>query len=420
MKILILTQIISFIFSGSNDTLTLENCYKISEETYPLVKQTTVYESIRKNKIENLGINYLPQISLKGQATYQSEVTKLELKTPFIPPTEMNKDRYQLTLDIKQLIYDGGVTKIQKELETSVFEVERQKTSVELYSLKQKINDLYFSVLILQKKKEYSELLIQDIKNRISEMESKVRNGLIPASNIYILEAQLMQVEQEISSVDNEIMSSKKMLSELIGKEIDSSTIFILPDLSQDKYYFDDIINRPEYKLFDFQKQLTLHRNELIMTQKLPKVNLFGQAGIGRPGLNMLDNSFQPFYIIGLNIQWNPIDWSSSNYEKQINKLNVDLINIQKDIFDKNIKLNLNKYQAEINKYQELIKKDEEIILKRKQIVNTTISQLENGIITSTVYLTELINYNQAQLMKEIHSILLIQAKINYFTTKGF
>ncbi len=419
MKIILITQILSFIFSGGNDTLTLNQCYKISEETYPLMKQNVVYESIRKTKSDNISTNFFPQISFKGQATYQSDVTKLELNTPFFKPTEMNKDRYQITLDVRQLIYDGGTTSLQKKLETSITNVEKQKTYVELYSIRQKINDLYFSILILQKKKEYSELLIKDIKNRISELEAKVKNGVIPASNIYILEAQLLQIEQEISGIESEIGSAKKMLSELIGKEIDSTVVLILPEVEFNFNNSDTLLNRPEYKLFTLQKQLTLSQDELITTRKLPKINLFGQAGIGRPGLNMLDNSFQPFYLIGLNVVWNPIDWNSANYEKYINKLNSDLIDIQKEVFDKNLKINLSKYKADIDKYEELIKKDDEIILKRKEIVYVTLSQLENGIITSTVYLTELINYNQSLLLKEIHIVLLTQAKVNYLTVKG-
>lgn len=419
MKIILITQILSFIFSGGNDTLTLNQCYKISEETYPLMKQNVVYESIRKTKSDNISTNFFPQISFKGQATYQSDVTKLELNTPFFKPTEMNKDRYQITLDVRQLIYDGGTTSLQKKLETSITNVEKQKTYVELYSIRQKINDLYFSILILQKKKEYSELLIKDIKNRISELEAKVKNGVIPASNIYILEAQLLQIEQEISGIESEIGSAKKMLSELIGKEIDSTVVLILPEVEFNFNNSDTLLNRPEYKLFTLQKQLTLNQDELITTRKLPKINLFGQAGIGRPGLNMLDNSFQPFYLIGLNVVWNPIDWNSTNYEKYINKLNSDLIDIQKEVFDKNLKINLSKYKADIDKYEELIKKDDEIILKRKEIVYVTLSQLENGIITSTVYLTELINYNQSLLLKEIHIVLLTQAKVNYLTVKG-
>ncbi|MCX7832669.1 MAG: TolC family protein [Ignavibacteria bacterium] len=419
MKILLLTQILSFLFSSGNDTLTLDRCYKITEETYPIIKQVPVYELIKKKRSENLEINYLPQISLKGQATYQSEVTKLKLSSPFIKPEEMSKDRYQVTLDVRQLIYDGGVTNIQKNLETNVNNIEKQKISVELYSLRNKINELYFSILILQKRKEYTLLLIKDIENRITELESKVRNGVIPASNILILEAQLMQLEQEINNIESDIVSSKNMLSELIGRNIDSSTIFILPETSLYDIELDTLINRPEYKLFDFQKKLSLQQDELISTKKLPKINIFGQAGIGRPGLNMLDNSFQPFYLVGLNIIWNPIDWNSANYEKHINKLNSDLIDIQKDVFNKSIRITLNKYKADISKYEKLIEKDDEIISKRGQIVKTTLSQLENGVITSTVYLTELINYNQALLTKEIHIILLTQSKINYLTTKG-
>ncbi|MEI7485617.1 MAG: hypothetical protein WCK13_12980, partial [Ignavibacteriota bacterium] len=67
----------------------------------------------------------------------------------------------------------------------------------------------------------------------------------------------------------------------------------------------------------------------------------------------------------------------------------------------------------------DLIRKDEELISLREKIVATTYSQLQNGTITSTVYLTELNNKTQSQLMLESHKVQLLQAKINYLTTKG-
>jgi outer membrane protein TolC len=151
----------------------------------------------------------------------------------------------------------------------------------------------------------------------------------------------------------------------------------------------------------------------------LPKVSAFGQGGYGRPGLNMLDNSFKPYYMVGLNFTWNPVNWNSDNNEKQIYQINRKIVDSQKETFDKNVKVSLEKYKSDIEKYEDLIKKDEQLISLRENIVAITYSQLQNGTITSTVYLTELNNKTQSQLMLETHKVQLLQAKINYLTTKG-
>lgn len=156
-----------------------------------------------------------------------------------------------------------------------------------------------------------------------------------------------------------------------------------------------------------------------IISRIMPKLSAFGQAGYGRPGLNMLDNTFQPFYTLGLSVAWNPVNWNSNKNEIQIYEANKKIIDRQKETFDKNLKVSLEKYKSDIQKYESLLKKDEELMNIRQKIVDIASSQLANGTITSTTYLTELANKNQVVLSYKTHLIQLIQAKINFLTTKG-
>jgi outer membrane protein TolC len=397
---------------------TLKDCYKIAYENYPNAKQKSYYKSINNLKIDNIGVNYLPQISFKGQASYQSDVTKLDIPIPAFKPAVLSKDQYKLTMDVRQLLFDGGNTSSLKNTESKQVAVDEQKVEVDLFTLKQKINDLYFAVLLLQEKKKVNEVLISDLKSRIAETESRIKNETMTVNNLYILQAQKLQTEQEIQNIDNDKLGSLKMLSELIGSKIYESSVLSKPDL-QPITYDNDFSARPEYKLFDYQKEQLNSYTEVVNSRILPKLSAFGQAGYGRPGLNMLDNTFQPFYIVGLSVSWNPINWNSDNNEKQIYQINQKIVDSQKETFDKNLKVALEKYKSDIEKYEDLIKKDEELISLRENIVAVTYSQLQNGTITSTVYLTELNNKTQSQLMLETHKVQLLQAKINYLTTKG-
>jgi outer membrane protein TolC len=408
----------SFSVQSQDNTISLKDCFKAAYENYPNAKQRDYYKSINELKLENLGINYLPQISFKGQATYQSDVTKLSISLPGIKPPEMNKDQYKVTMDVKQLLYDGGNISSMKETEKHQVLVDNQKVEVELFSLKPKINDLYFSVLLLQEKKNVNETLKKDLLSRISEMESRIRNEVSAPSNLYILQAQLIQTEEEIQSIEIDRTSTLKMLGELIGVAIPENSKLEVPAVSN-LIYDNDFSNRPEYKLFSYQKDQLSAFSNTISTRVIPKLSAFGQAGYGRPGLNMLDNTFQPYYMVGLTVSWNPINWSSDNNEKQIYSVNSKIVDSQKETFDKNLKVSLEKYKSDILKYDELKKKDEELIALRDKIVNSVFSQLQNGTVTSTIYLTELNNKTQAEIMLATHKIQLLQAQINYLTAKG-
>ncbi|MCE1163865.1 MAG: TolC family protein [Bacteroidetes bacterium] len=418
-KFLLVVFLAAFAGLYAQDTfITLKDCYKTAYENYPNAKQRDYYKSINDLKLKNLNVNYLPQISFKGQATYQSDVTKLNISLPFFKPEELNKDQYKLTLDVKQLIYDGGSTSSMKETENKQVLIDNQKVEVELFGLKQKINDLYFSVLLLQEKKRVNETVRKDLLDRIAEMESRIKNETAIASSLYMLQAQLIQTDEDIRSIDLDRQSSLKMLGELIGAAIPEDVPLAKPETSP-PVYDNDFSNRPEYRLFSLQKEQLNSYSDVVSTRILPKLSAFGQAGYGRPGLNMLDNTFQPYYMVGLTLSWNPVNWNSDNNEKQIYTVNGKIIDSQKETFDKNLKVNLEKYKSEISKYEDLIKKDEELISLREKIVGSVYSQMQNGTVTPTIYLTELNNKTQSQILLETHRIQLLQAKINYQTAKG-
>jgi len=406
------------LFSAPQDSLKLTQCYEKAYEKYPNAYQKVLYQSSSELKLKNLGVNLLPQISLKGQASYQSDVPVLNVNIPHFIPPDMSKDRYQLTLDVRQTIYDGGTVSSLKDAEEKQLLADKQRVEVELYALKQRVNDLFFSVLLLQEKENITANLIGDLNHRIKELTSQVENGTLLKNNLYILQAQKLQSEQELKSADIERTASLKMLGDLIEMNLDEKTFLALPnpvisslDLNAE--------NRPEYKFLDLQKTQLDYKKKIITTSGIPKISAFGQAGYGRPGLNILDNSFQPFYMVGLSLIWNPINWNSNNNDIQIYEINQRILDKQKETYDKNFRISLEKYKADILKYENLLKTDDEIISLRESITAITAAQLDNGAITSTIYATELNNKVQAQLMQRTHLIQLIQSKINFLTTKG-
>lgn len=418
ITVVIIFQLFFTVLLAQERTVTLKECYDVAYKNHPNAKQKDYYKSINSLKLENIGVNFLPQVSLRGQATYQSDVTELSVSTPFFSAPKISKDQYRLTMDVKQLIYDGSSTSAQKETEKKQVLVDEQKVEVDLFSLKQRINDLYFSVLLYQQKIKVNELLISDVKSRIAETESRVKYEATVPSNLYILQAQLLQTEQEVENLRTDRSASLKMLSELIGYSIPANMEFEMP-VHQEVSLDDNLSSRPELKLFEYQKDQLNSYTDVISSRIMPKLSAFGQAGYGRPGLNMLDNDFKPFYMVGLNISWNPINWGSDKNEKDIYMINQKIVDSQKETFEKNVKVQLEKYKSDIDKFGSLIAKDEELITLREKIVAASYSQLRNGTITSTVYLTELNNKTQSQLMLETHKLQLLQAEINYLTTKG-
>ncbi|MCB0723723.1 MAG: TolC family protein [Ignavibacteriae bacterium] len=407
-----------FLFPQQKDTLTLQYCYEQVYETYPTRQQEQLVESSSRLKVDNLGVNYLPKITLSGKASYQSDVPHLETSSPLFTFPQQSKDQYKLLLDVTQTVYDGGITGSLEDIQRNEALAEQQKVEVELYNLKQNINDLYFGVLTLQESQKQLEIQYETVKEQLDQVIVQIQNGAVAGSNRYILEAQLVSIEQQIMNIQSNKMASIRMLSQLMDEDLDTNTVFKVPQVSLPNT---DIKpgDRPEYKLYNLEKNTLTSYQDKISTNMMPKINVFGQAGYGRPGLNFLDNDFKSFYMVGLNLSWSPVNWGTNNNEEQIYNINKKMIDTRKETLDKNIKMSLEKYKTDISNMEGLIQKDYEIIALKDKVMLSISSQLQNGTITATDYLTELNSRTQAVINLKTHEVQLIQAKVNFLTAKG-
>ena len=110
--------------------LTLQQCYDLAKQNYPMIKQRELIRKTRDYTIENIGTGYLPQWTSSGQVTYQSDVTQLPFKViPGIPGLDVPiipKTQYKIYGEIDQTIYDGGNIKWQKQVEKANADIQDQ------------------------------------------------------------------------------------------------------------------------------------------------------------------------------------------------------------------------------------------------------------------------------------------------------
>src|SRR5690606_2112194 len=122
--------------------------YERAEANYPLIRQRELIGMTRDYTLENASKARLPQVGLYGQATYQSDVTRIPVDMPGVEP--LSKDQYKVFGEVSQSIYDGGVVSVRHEVARSTAEVEQRKLEVELYQVRGRINDLFFGILLMQ------------------------------------------------------------------------------------------------------------------------------------------------------------------------------------------------------------------------------------------------------------------------------
>ena len=181
----------------------------------------------------------------------------------------------------------------------------------------------------------------------------------------------------------------------------------------------DRTLSRPELLLFDAQNSSIQNQLGLINAKSNPKLGAFVQTGYGKPGLNMLQNDFDWFSIGGIKLQWSLGGYYTAKKEKVILQNQSILLNNEKETYTLNNLVQLKQQGDEIVKLEKLIQSDKQIIELRAQIKNTSLVQLNNGVITANDYLKEINEYDLAKQTMVQHQTQLIQSKLQYQLIKG-
>lgn len=395
--------------------LTLEDCVAMASANYPLIRQKDLISKSLDYTISNASKAYLPQITISGQATYQSDVIQFPLKVPGMNIDPLSKDQYKIVADINQPIYDGGVISNQKEMQKASAETEKQKLEVDMYSIKGRIYQIYFGILLLDEQLDQVELIIKDLSTNLNKTKALIANGVAFKMNADLINAEMLKANQKII----EIRSSKKafidMLAYFINQQLNETITLVKPDAPKTN----QPLSRNELKLFDTQTHLYDVQDKFSNSKLLPKASLFAQTGYGKPGLNMLKNEFDFFYIAGVRVSWNFSSLYSFKNEKMINGIGRDMIGVQREMFLFNTNMILKQQNSEVEKLLQLIESDKEIVKLRTEIKNTAQVQLDKGVITTNDYLRELNAEDQAKQNIMLHRMQLLMAQYNYSITNG-
>jgi len=410
--------------SHAQKILTLKECYDRAMITNALAGEKEAYSKISQLKDNNLSKGWLPTLDANGSFVYNSSVIDMSsvlgsLPIPGIADAikPLPHEQYKISFDINQVIYDGGAIKGARALEKADLSINEKQTETDLYKLRGQINSCYFNLMLLSRQKELLNNYLELIIKRISSMQSALNNGVIIKSDIDVLTAEKIKLEQQLS--ENEIRKAYllKILSDLTGTEIDASTEFTIPPQTV------ELINellRPELQLFDLRKEQLAAGMKVIETKRMPKAFGFATLGYGNPpGSNFFKDEFAPYYILGAGVKWNIFDWNKAKNEKQVITLQQEIIDNRKNDLTDNLNRLLESKNSEISSLRSLIETDSELITLRKRITASAESQYENGTITASEYLNEMNSERQALVNFEIHKINLSLARVEYLNISG-
>lgn len=416
--LLVIASFFSKTQAQTNRVITLPQLQAEAKDFYPLLKQKDLHLQIGEARAHETGAHTKPQIMVAGQGTYQSEVTKFDFPaggdfhSPIIKP-----DQYSLGLQVEQNLFDYGVAKTEKEIAITHSGIQSQLADVDYVQVKERINLLFGTICMQQENRKIMDLRIGELDAQRKKMLSAVQHGAALQSSYLVLESEYLQTQQRIEEIKANLNSNYKTLTTLTGLNIDSTYTFALPE-NKPLETLDNI--RPEYDLFRLQGYSLATQSDLIHKDNLPKFYAFGQGYVGRPGYNFLNNDFRAYGMLGLSLKWNLSSYYTDDDQRTDLSLQQMVVNNQKQVFDINLKATLDQELDDINKLEKLIVLDEKIVDAKTAIRISSSSQLDNGVITSSDYITDLNGETQAQFSLHLHQIQLVMVKENYRTSLGY
>lgn len=404
-------------FAQQPQELTLDSCHALALRHNPLALQTGLYTAMQQVKEDATGRNYLPQLALNGQASWQSDVTSFPIHIPNLDVPVVPNDAYRIALDINQLIWDGGGTRAQQQLDVSLLQINLTEVETANLKLMERVDQTYFSILLLDEQEKLIHVAMDEIQSRLSKVRAGIENGAVLPSNADVLDAELIGMEQTLTDIRHSRAAAIYTLGAFIGLELEPTLALKLPE-NADLPKF-ETWGRPEFKIFGLQQKHLEDQQKLMGIKLMPRFSAFGNLGYGRPGLNMLSDSFEPFAMLGLRLNWNFWDWNITRKNKEVIDIQKQIMDTQQQNWELNQNVMLNTARQEVLKIENQLAADFRIVTLRQSVAKATASQLDSGVITASDYLTEQNALTKAQLNQSIHKIMLQRARLNYLTVMG-
>jgi len=411
MKPLLALMCVCCMYVPARSQVTIDSVYTWAESNYPLIKRAQLIRQTESYNLSNIARGYLPQLNVTGQATYQSEV--IQVPVPNLPIEPLSKDQYKFYADVSQPVYEGGRIKAQRDMQRATSEIDAASLQKDLYLLRDRLNQLFFGALLLQTQQEQATLLIEQLQRTKNRVDSAIKNGAAFRSDADQLQSEILLQQQRIYDLEAGVTSYLQMLEAFTGREIRSASVLKAPE--DNNSWTSNGNNRPELTIFDLRNKLLRSQVSLLNSRIRPKLNLFGQGGYGKPGLNQLKNEFDWYYIGGVRLNWNFSALYTYRNERRIIELNEKENEVQRETFLFNNNLTLIQQDNEQLKTAKLIASDEEIIRLKGNIREAAKVKYENGVITLNDYLKEISAVSQANLNLELHKT---QSLLNQYNRK--
>lgn len=408
--ILLFTLIVTF--TQASAQLSLEECQRLARENYPMIKQFDLIEKSKEMNLSNAAKTYLPQFSITAMASLIEGIPEISM-----PNTGSENENYKFIgiANLSQTIWDGGNTRAQRKITSANAEVEKQNVEVMLYQINERINQLYFGILLTDEQLKQIDILDDNLDRNLKRAETARKNGTAYQSDLDAIKVEMLNSEQSRINLMAQRNAYIQVLSIMINKEISPTTKLETPN----PIITTNNINRPELRLYEQQRLLYDAQNSAITSRYMPKIGLTGYAIGLTPGIKLANEKLDHLLMAGISVSWNIGGLYTKKNDRSLIQTSKLMVDVQQETFLFNTNLELKQTDNQIERSRQLMLKDDEIVRLRESIKRASEIKYENGASTMSDLLSDINAENLARQNKALHEIEYLMNLYNHKTTAG-
>jgi outer membrane protein TolC len=416
MKKIILTIAgMLLIFSG-HAQLTLDQCQEKSKANYPLIKQYDLISKSTDYSLSNANKAYLPQVSVTGIGAYViSGLPSFSL--PGAEPKASEDFKFIGIAQINQVIWDGGATHTQKDIAKAKSEVDKANVDVSFYSIRERVNQIYFGILIIDEQLKQLAVLQENLERNLANITLTQANGLAYQSDVDEVKSELQSVEQKKIEFSYARKGYVDMLSYLTGQPLNEGVTLEKPVTAESVSVF--TMNRPELKLFSSQVKLIEANASLNKVLNMPKFGVLGIGALIEPGISLGTSTLSSVALAGVSMSWNTSGIYKISTTKKLEKVQSEMITNQQEAFVFGNNLQLKQVSSEIEKQKEIMGRDTEIVTLKNNIKRACQLKYDNGMCSMSDLINSINKESEARCNMALHNVQLLMSIYNYKTISG-
>jgi len=406
----------------ASDSLRLGALHADAVRLDPRQRQLRLQESATELRLRSIAAERLPMLSANGQAQYQSDVTRFAAAVPGATFPSLPHDTYDAHLGAEQSLFDPAAAP-RRAVERARLAESLAQVRATLFPLRSEITESFFAVASHQERTAELDAALTDLIAQRREVVARFREGAALPGDTAAIVATLLQRQQDRLRLSAERAAALARLSVLVGRTIGDDEPLAVPSLAAPTGGAMDSLERlrlrPEYEQFAASRERLARQEEVAGARERPRISAYGRLGYGRPGLNMMNTTFDTYWLAGVQLRWTPFTWGTAGRDRELLELEREIVATNEAAFTRGLQRAIQPSLATVARLDSTLALDDRIIALRERIVREAQAQLAEGVITAATYVDRRSDLLTARLHRVQHRVELEQARAVLLNTIG-